>query len=59
MLNFENIFEKNKKHLILHFTAKQTYPYVVAGQYVVKPFVEIAISRQTYIVKHWTTTQDC
>lgn len=36
-----------------------TYSLVVADQDVVKPLVEIAISRKTHIVKHWTTTQNC
>lgn len=36
-----------------------TYPQVMTRQNVVQPLVEIAISRQTHIVKHWTTTQHC
>lgn len=36
-----------------------TYPYVVTGQDVVEPFIEIAISRETHIVKHWAATQNC
>lgn len=47
--------KKQLKALIL----KLTYSNVVAGQDVVKPFVEIAISGKTHIVKHWTTTQNC
>lgn len=38
---------------------KLTYPYVMAGQDVVKPFVEIAISGEAHIVKHWTAAQNC
>lgn len=49
----------SKAFRLYSYIAKQTYPYVVAGQDVVKPFVEVAISRETHIVKHWTTTQDC
>lgn len=43
---------------MLALSAK-TYPYVMADQDVVEPFVEIAISGKTHIVKHWTTTQNC
>ena len=31
----------------------------MTGQDIVKPFVEIAISRETNIVKNWTATQNC